>query len=269
MTHLDPSAAVVVLRRYRAGELLARRRSTEIWAGTDLETGEGVAIKILRRSASDEPDVGARLEREVRTTEAVRHRHVVRLLAHGEHEGRPCLVLERLIGATLEERLASGPLSADATRRLAHELIDALEAVHRVGLVHRDVKPANVWLREPSGRSVLFDLGMSRATARDTITRDHEGVAGSPAYLAPERWKGHAATPRSDLFSLGALLYEARTGRRAFEAPNPFVLRSRILSGDWSRDIPADLAPWIERCLEASPEERVASAAALRALLGR
>jgi serine/threonine protein kinase len=185
MTHLDPSAAVVVLRRYRAGELLARRRSTEIWAGTDLETGEGVAIKILRRSASDEPDVGARLEREVRTTEAVRHRHVVRLLAHGEHEGRPCLVLERLIGATLEERLASGPLSADATRRLAHELIDALEAVHRVGLVHRDVKPANVWLREPSGRSVLFDLGMSRATARDEWR-----LRDIPADLAPCRASG-------------------------------------------------------------------------------
>jgi serine/threonine-protein kinase len=262
-----PGSPGTVLGRYRAEELLARRRVTEIWAARDLETGEAVALKMLRRSASDDADARARLEREVRTTRAVRHRHVVRHVADGEHEGRACLVLERLVGRTLEDRLADGPLSADATRGLALELLDALAAIHVGGLVHRDVKPANVWLRAPSERAVLFDLGMSRASARDTITRDHEGVAGSPAYLAPERWRGHAATPRSDLYSLGALLLEARTGQRAFEAPNPFMLRARILAGQRAVEIPPDLAPWIEHCLAVEPERRAPDARTVRALI--
>jgi serine/threonine protein kinase len=109
---------------------------------------------------------------------------------------------------------------------------------------------------------------MSRASALDTITRDHEGVAGSPAYLAPERWRGHAATARSDLFSLGALLLEARTGQRVFDAPNPFVLRARILAGERAVEPPADLA-WIELCLAVDPERRAPDARTLRARIAR
>jgi serine/threonine protein kinase len=109
---------------------------------------------------------------------------------------------------------------------------------------------------------------MSRASALDTITRDHEGVAGSPAYLAPERWRGHAATARSDLFSLGALLLEARTGQRVFDAPNPVVLRARILAGERAVEPPADLA-WIELCLAVDPERRAPDARTLRARIAR
>src|SRR4029450_9712552 len=145
---------------------------------------------------------------------------LVRVHALVEDGGEPWIVLELLTGRTLAATLAGGPLPVAEVARIALRLIDALQAVHRAGLVHRDVKPANVQLCD-DGRVVLTDFGIA-SVGDDESTMPGGGMAGGPAYLSPERARGAADGPESDLFSLGATLYAAVEGRPPFGTGDPF-----------------------------------------------
>jgi serine/threonine-protein kinase len=242
----------------------------EVYRADDLKLGQTVALKLLpERLAGD----SKRLEyfhNEVRLARQVSHPNVCRVYDIGEVDGLHYLSMEYIDGedlATLIRRI--GRLPPDKGIDIARQLCAGLAAAHERGVLHRDLKPANVML-DGRGRVRITDFGLARLTDQQD---DEGGVAGTPAYMAPEQAVGRTVTERSDLYSLGLVLYEVFTGKRPFEAKTPADLAR--LRGDSApsapSDIPADLDPAVERvilqCLEKEPSERPPSALAVSAAL--
>lgn len=188
-----------------------------VYAAHDDALQRDVAIKLLR------PDVGGRspaaLLREARAAARVAHPNVCTIHEVGEHEGTPFLVMELLDGETVADRLARGPLGPFEACAILIPALDALDALHQEGLVHLDIKPANVFV---TSRGVkLVDFGLTRGTAAgdrvSTITTSGVGLlAGTPSYMAPEQVRGEAVDARTDVFAAGVLLFELVTGERPF-----------------------------------------------------
>ena len=199
--------------RYRLRCLLGRGGMGRVWRATDELLGRDVALKqvIVTETALVEARALARLD----------HPGIVRVHDLIEDGGEPWIVLELLTGRTLAATLAEGPMPVAEVARIALRVLDALQAVHRAGLVHRDVKPANIQICD-DGRVVLTDFGIASVLDDDESTMMAGGIAGSPAYLSPERARGDADGPESDLFSLGATLYAAVEGRPPFGTGDPF-----------------------------------------------
>jgi hypothetical protein len=182
----------------------------------------------------------------------------------GEDEGTPFLVMELLSGRTLADELADDLLTEDRAREVGGQVLAALAASHRTGVLHRDVKPANV-LIAADGSARLADFGIAKAA--DAVDATQVGmVVGTTAYLAPERLAGEPATVRSDLYAVGVLLYEALTGHKPFDVDNPVALVAAIDRGpapplaEARPDIDPDLAAAVERALAKGPADRFASA---------
>ncbi|MDA8016048.1 MAG: protein kinase [Thermoanaerobaculia bacterium] len=277
--------------RYRIGRAVGEGGMGSVFEATD-EIGRKVAIKTLRRPVPVEGDSSdglrgcsthqgiqrLRFHREIEALTRLRHEAIVHCFDHGTtDEGRPFLVLEWLDGHDLAERLAEGRLSVPATRALASRLLAALDEAHRAGVVHRDVKPGNVFLvgGDP-GRPKLLDFGLARIQQGNadcaTVTVDGS-LVGTPAYLAPEQARGEALDGRSDLFSFGCLLFECLSGRRAFRGENPMAVLAKVLLetppdvSSLRPGIPAWLSIFVSTLLAKDPARRPKSAArALEAL---
>jgi serine/threonine protein kinase len=176
-----------------------------VWLATDSELRRAVAVKVLSDVLAAEAGYRARFRREAKLAARLSHASLVRVFDCGEEGERPYLVMEYVAGPTLAARIASGDrIQAD---RLARELLGALAHIHRAGIVHRDVKPANV-LFDSAGRAKLTDFGIARPDDATRITQTGE-VIGTLRYMAPEVVAGDPATPRSDLYAAGVLLAEA------------------------------------------------------------
>jgi serine/threonine protein kinase len=182
------------------------------------ETDESsVALKVLRDELAEDELYRTRFQREARIAREVAHEHVVPVVDFGEASGRLYVATRLVRGVSLAQRIASeGTLSLPETMRLANDLAGALEALHSRGLIHRDVKPANVMLDE-SGRAALTDFGLARGIAETVLTKKG-AVVGTVDYLAPELIRGEPASHSSDLYSLGCLLYECLVGTPPFAA---------------------------------------------------
>ncbi|MEZ4241072.1 MAG: serine/threonine-protein kinase [Myxococcota bacterium] len=221
--------------------------------------GTVVALKLVERDCAERR---RRLWLEGALQARVAHRHVVAVVERFRDAGRPILALEHVDGPDLADRLGEGPPELRAVDRLVEGLGAGLAAVHAAGLVHGDVKPANVLLA-PGGVCKLADFGLARPAGRDT-----GGPGGTPRYMAPEQWAGGAVDARADVFALGCLLYEALTDRHAFPG-EPAAARARIRAGAFVpiRQLRRDLSPAriaaVERCLAPDPGDRPADAAAL------
>jgi eukaryotic-like serine/threonine-protein kinase len=206
--------------RYRLGEPLGRGGMGVVWAGRDEALGREVAIKEvvppLDLTPDDRETLRRRTLREARAAARISSSAAVSVYDVVEEDGRPWIVMERLAARSLADVLRDdGPLSARRTVEVGLDILDALQAAAAVGVLHRDVKPANVMLR-PHGRAVLTDFGI--ATVEDDATVTTTGLLrGSPAYMSPERARGERSTLASDLWSLGATLYAALEGRPPFE----------------------------------------------------
>src|SRR5262249_52911050 len=162
----------------------------------------------------------ARFLREARAAAAIDHENVVPIYHVGEEGGVPFIVMPLLLGESLEARLkCEGRLPPAEVIQLGREVAAGLAAAHARGLVHRDIKPANIWLAGTSGSAKILDFGLARAADGTDGLTDPAAIPGTPAYLAPEQVDGKPADARSDLFSLGATLYRAATGRVAFSGP--------------------------------------------------
>ncbi|MCX5381321.1 serine/threonine-protein kinase [Streptomyces sp. NBC_00091] len=184
-----------------------------VWQASDELLGRAVAVKELHVGEGKEA-TGAL--REARTVAQIKHPHVVVVHDVVEHDGRPYIVMELVEGGSLADRLtADGPLNPGETARIGLALLGALSAAHDRGVLHRDVKPANVLMETGTGRVVLTDFGIARLAGSTTISETGAFV-GSPEYTSPERMQGAAAGPESDLWSLGALLCAALTGESPF-----------------------------------------------------
>jgi serine/threonine-protein kinase len=243
----------------------------EVYAATKLDDGRRVAIKMLRADLADDAEVVARFRLEAAVVTALRHPNIVQVTDFRAELGEPLyFVMELLEGETLRDRIrAEGPMAPARVVAMAGQILAALAAAHAAGIVHRDVKPANVFLtRTVADESVkLLDFGLATpdtlAAWLETgpLSRDGQ-ILGSPSYMAPEQALGLNVDARTDLFSVGALMYEAITGRRprgerGVESASVFECASLREIAPW---IPAPLASIVDRALSVDPEERFSSA---------
>jgi tetratricopeptide (TPR) repeat protein len=227
----------LVVQHYRLGDILGSGGMGTVYRAEDLRLGRPVAIKLLHAS-HDDAELRARLVREARAASGLRSSGIASIYDIGEHDGAPFIVMELVEGEALAARLARGPLPASEAVDVAMQVADALDEAHRRGVVHRDVKSANVMLDE-RGRVKVLDFGLAKFLEPDpgapeqTIARTLQTVAGSIlgtfAYMSPEQALGRPADARADLFSLGVVLYEMLTGRLPFDGPSAAAILDATL----------------------------------------
>ena len=225
-----------------------------------------VAVKMLSPALADDAAFRARFERELRVAKEVRHRRLVSILAAGEADGRPYLVLELMTGGSLANSLRERPLPLAGLLRLVAEVGAGLDALHRHGLVHRDVKPSNIMLRE-DGSAALTDFGLATGTGYTVLTRPGQ-VLGTLDYLAPELVRGEEATAASDVYALGCVAFECLAGRPPFADRSLLGVGTAHLADD-PPDPPAppEVAWALLRALEKAPAARPPTATAYAHLL--
>ncbi len=228
--------------------------------------GTVVALKVLRRELGEDAESRERFAREIRVAREVRDRHLVEIVDAGDRDGRPYVALEYLPGGSLADRIAKGVFNVHGVVRLIAELAAGLEALHRQGLVHRDVKPSNVMFRD-DGSAVLTDFGLVRAASGTVLTTPGQ-VLGTLDYLAPELIRGGEPTSASDIYALGCVAFECLAGTP------PFADRSLLSVGTAHLEHPPPDPPappefaWaLVRALEKDPEARPASATMFANLL--
>lgn len=259
--------------RYRLEELLGAGGSGAVWRATDQALGRAVAIKLLHPSLERDDDTLARLRQEAASAAKLTHPNAVVLYDLVEGDGRMCLVMELVEGPTLAGLLRPGPLRPDLVTSIGLDVARALGGAHALGLIHRDVKPANVLLGR-DGTAKMADFGIAKALgdAQSRLTRAGS-VMGTAAYLAPEQVEGKAIDARADVYALGLMLHESLTGQRPFGAGTAVELATRRLAIDppAPRDVDADVPPalnaLIVRATRREPDERFADGAAFAVAL--
>ncbi len=264
-------AAGILAGRYELGAVLGAGGMGTVWDAVDHRLGRPVAVKTLRADLAEQPSARRRFEAEAHAAARLAHPNVVMVFDTGDDDGVPFLVMERLPGRTLADELARGSLPMDRVCEVARETLAALAAAHDAGVLHRDVKPGNLLLTE-DGRVKVSDFGIAKTVDDLDQTLTVELVA-TPAYLAPERLAGEPASPRTDLYAVGVMLYEAVAGRRPFEGDTAVAVMLAIEQGrvqplrSLRPDLPADLVAVIERAMARDPERRFASASEMSAAL--
>lgn len=260
----------IIAQRYRVVALAGRGGMGEVYRAEDLTLGQVVALKFLPEALSQDAAALARFHAEVRTARQVSHPNVCRVFDIGETDGTLFLTMEYVDGEDLASVVRRiGRLSPDKATEIARQICAGLAAAHDRGVIHRDLKPANVML-DGAGKIRLSDFGLAGIA---TSIKGAEVRAGTPAYMAPEQLAGREVTTKSDIYSLGLILYEILTGKRAFEASTlPELMKLRESGAITSPStLVRDLDPLIERvilrCLENDPEKRPASALQVSAAL--
>lgn len=255
--------------RYRLEDRIAGGGMGAVWRAHDSLLGRPVAVKLLREDLAQDPSAARRFRREALTAASVSHPHMANVFDYVDEDGRPGIVMELVEGETLAQRLArEGALAPTEAARIAADMLDALEAAHRAGIVHRDVKPGNVMLAT-GGAVKVADFGIARAAGDAALTQTGL-VFGSPHYLAPEQLRGEAATPATDVYAAGIVLYEMLTARRPFEGDSPLAVATARLTSDPQRpralrpDLPPALDSAVMRALARDPAARFPSARSMR-----
>ena len=217
---------------YRICQVLGIGAMGIVFRAEHAKLKRAVALKVMKPSLAAYPDFHRRFLREAQLAAAVDHEHVVTIYEVGEDRGMPFLAMKLLQGETLEDRLErlGGRLSADEVLRIGREIAEGLAAAHERGLIHRDIKPANIWLEEGRNRVKIVDFGLARGTGADAHFTQAGAVIGTPSYMAPEQANGEEVDSRCDLFSLGAVLYRAGTGRLPFEGKDTLTVLAALAS---------------------------------------
>ncbi len=245
-----------------------------VYLGYDGALERKVALKVMLSNHAADPDARERFLREARAAAMVKSEHVVTIFDVGEAGGVPFIAMEYLLGSPLDQFLKTrGELPLPQVLRVARETALGLAAAHALGLVHRDVKPGNIWLEAPKGRVKLLDFGLARAATDDTHLTGTGTVMGTPAYMSPEQGRGWKVDHRSDLFSLGVTLYRLTTGKMPFAGDTTMaVLTSLALDApapvrEFNAQLPEPLEAVVAKLLAKNPDERFQSAAKVAAAL--
>ncbi len=277
---VDEFEGKVIGGRYRVDHLLGVGGSASVYEAEDITFGRRVAIKIPHENVGAESVAAKRLVREARASGAVGHPNVCEISEIGAlPNGTPFIVMERLTGETLRDRITNeGRLPFADIVDIMMQVLSGLGAAHDRGIIHRDVKPENIFLAQRMGCAALvkildFGLVSTDRLAREALTVTGV-VVGTPYYLAPEHIRGlRDVDPRLDLYACGVVLYEATSGRRPFTASNTAELFREIMAGsapsltDLRRDTPPDLVAIVRRAMAKSPADRYPNAGSFQKAL--
>ncbi len=258
------------ISHYRILEKLGAGGMGVVYRAEDINLGRPVALKVLPESLAQDPGALERFQREARAAAALNNTHICTIHEIDEHEGTPFIVMELLEGQTLREAIADGPLPFERIISIGLQVTEALAAAHAKGITHRDIKPSNIFLAQ-GGKTKIVDFGLAKAFGGPS--QDHEstlavdaptqtdltatGTApGTVAYMSPEQALGHDLDARTDLFSLGSVLYEMTTGERAFSGPTQAAVFDGILNrspappSNTRDDLPLGLQEILRKSLE-------------------
>ena len=287
----EPNLVGETISHYQVVAELGRGGMGVVYKAEDTLLGRPVALKFLRRelgSAASSPlgspaqeNALERFRREARAASALNHPNICIVHDVGWHEGAPFMVLEYLEGRTLRESIETGPLEFSKVIDLGIQIADALAAAHGKGIIHRDIKPTNL-LVTPAGQVKILDFGLAKPQPKDPrspaagTSLTNPGIAvGTVAYMSPEQARGEEVDGRSDLFSLGIVLYEAASGHRPFGGDSGIATLHQIVADqprplrEWNPQAPAELERIVAKALEKDRELRFQSAAELRSDLMR
>jgi len=275
------------LGHYRILAKLGEGGMGEVYRAEDSRLGREVAIKVLPPAVAQDPERLARFEREAKLLASLNHPNIAAIYGIEESGPTRALVMELVEGATLADRLDEGAMTLAESVRIARQIAEALEVAHAKGIVHRDLKPANVKLT-PEGKVKVLDFGLAKALDTETSAGSASQLAHSPtltaaatlqgvilgtaAYMSPEQAKGRPADRRSDIWSLGVVLWEMLTGRRLFSGESvtetlAAVLRADVPLGEVPAGTPGSIRRLLRRCLERDPADRLHDVADVRIVL--
>src|SRR5262249_5891757 len=253
----------------------------EVYQARDTKLGRAVAVKILPEIFARDSERVARFEREAKLLAALNHSNIAALYGLEQVDGRHFLVMELVEGDTLARKIANGPTPIDEALKVAHQVVEALEAAHEKGVIHRDLKPANVKIT-PEGKVKVLDFGLAKAmdvappetvamnSPTLSVVATNAGVIlGTAGYMSPEQAKGRSDDQRSDIFSFGCILYEMITGRSTFDGETVTEVIASVLKQEADLSlIPANIHPrvvdLIRRCLVKDAKGRWHAAADVR-----
>ena len=272
------------ISHYRVTHQLGAGGMGVVYGADDDRLGRQVALKFIPEDMARDRQAIERFRVEARTASGLNHPNICTVYDIGEHDGHPFIVMEWMKGQTLHDRLSTGMLKVPQIIDFGIEIADALDAAHAQGIVHRDIKPANIFLTD-RGHVKVMDFGLAKLlSAQDGITTQAQAIEaltqpgmalGTSSYMSPEQAAGDTIDGRSDLFSLGIVLYECAAGRRPFTGNSARAVLSAILHtapvapGLFNEDLPQRLQQVISDCLEKDPDLRYQNAASLRADLKR
>ena len=255
----------LILGRYRLDREIAVGGTARVWRARDAKQDREVAVKLLHPHLLPDATSRRRLEGEARAAEALSHPGIAAVYDVSGPDDDPALIMELVDGESLSKRLErDGPMAPKAAAALVADVAEALYHAHQQGIVHRDVKPGNILVERLTGRARLIDFGIAHSleAASHDLTRTGTSL-GTPRYMAPEQLAGDPIGPRTDLWGLGVVLYQALSGRVPFDGATPLAIATQQQAGAPPLDVDPALASIVSRCLSVAIEDRPLHAGAV------